>query len=174
MKLNGSKFETKLSLNSIEQSIKRLEVKKQNYPKIAMNIVNRLTEEILEIVYPDSERIPAVIEGNTVVGSVVNKEKKWLFHEYGTGVIGSQFPHVAEALAEIGWKYDVNQHGETGWWYPTTESDPNPYKWTDPEGTLRAWTKGLPAERAFYEALQRAEEMYPVIAYEELMKSVRS
>ena len=35
----------------------------------------------------------------------------------------------------------------------------NPYKWKDETGQLRAWTRGLVAERAFYEALQRVEEL---------------
>ena len=68
----------------------------------------------------------------------------------------------------------MNGHGEKGWWYPTTENDPNPYKWTDESGTLRAWTKGLPAERSFYEALERAREMFPQIAEEELLRETRS
>ena len=64
----------------------------------------------------------------------------------------------------------MNRHGERGWWYPTTEEDPNPYKWTDESGQLRAWTKGQVATRNFYNALKRAEELFSEVAIEELMR----
>ena len=154
--------------------IQRYETKKKNMPKVALRIVDRLADIMMEDVYPDTEKIPATTKGKTAVAGIRNTEEKWTYHEYGTGIIGSQIPHTAEALAKAGWKYDVNGHGEKGWWYPTTENDPNPYKWTDESGTLRAWTKGLPAERAFYEALERARKMFPQIAEEELLKETRS
>ena len=61
-------------------------------------------------IYPNTEKISAKLEGNTAVAGIRNKEEKWTYKEYGTGIVGSQNPHVAEALASIGWKYDVNEH----------------------------------------------------------------
>lgn len=156
--------------------IERYEAKEKNIPKIALRIVDRLADVMMEDVYDDTKKIPATTQGYTAVSGIRNDEEKWTYHEYGTGVIGSQIPHTAEALAKAGWKYDVNAHGEKGWWYPIKEDDDddNPHKWTDESGRLRAWTKGLPAERAFYDALERAREMFPEIAEEELLKEARS
>ncbi|MGN1108684.1 MAG: hypothetical protein ACI4RK_04810 [Oscillospiraceae bacterium] len=51
-------------------------------------------------------------------------------------------------------KYDINQHGELGWWYPTDSADPNPYKYTAKNGTTYAWTRGMPSRPFMYETAQ--------------------
>ncbi len=114
---------------------------------------------MMKDVYPDTEKTSAKLEGNTAISGIKNTQQKWTYHEYGTGIVGSQNPHVTEALASIGWKYDINQHGEKGWFYPKED------------GTF-GWTKGLPASKKFWQALQRAEEMFPEIAREELLREV--
>lgn len=58
-----------------------------------------------------------------------------VYIEFGTGIVGSSHPHPHP------WVYDVNGHGEKGWYYPTTENDPNPHKHYY-NGVLYAWTKG--------------------------------
>lgn len=133
-------------------------------------IMKVLTNEMLQDVYPDTEIIPITQSGTKTISGIRNNEVKWTYHEYGTGIIGSQFPHVSEVLAQAGWKYDVNSHGENGWWYPTDDSDSNPIKWISPEGQVYAWTKGLVAERCFYDALERAKERLPDIAEEVFKK----
>lgn len=169
-----AKFETRLSLASLDEMIKRLETKKKSYPKVAIRIADRLADIMMDCdLQSGTYKVSAKLEGNIAVAGIRNDEEKAKFQEFGTGIIGSQFPHVAEELQKMGWKYDVNGHGEDGWWYPTTENDPNPYKWTDPDGQLRAWTKGLPAGRYFYDALKRAEEMFTEVAIEELQKEVK-
>lgn len=161
---------TKLSISNIEKLIKQYQTKIDSYPQIMKEIMEKLVTEMLADVYPDSEIIPITQTGDITISGIRNTEPKWTYHEYGTGVIGSQFPHVSEVLAEAGWKYDVNQHGEKGWWYPTNEDDPNPYKWQTEGGELYGWTKGLVAERCFYDALQRAKERLPDIAEEVFKK----
>lgn len=85
-----------------------------------------------------------------------------LFFEYGTGIRGASSPHP-KSIVE-GWIYDVNQHGEKGWWYPTTESDPNPYKYVDKQGVLRAWTKGKYSKPFVYETwLWGTRSIYPIM-----------
>lgn len=59
-----------------------------------------------------------------------------LAFEYGTGIVGQQNPKLGA------WQYNVNNHLE-GWWYPTNYDDPNPYKWVDSEGNIRAFTRGI-------------------------------
>lgn len=61
------------------------------------------------------------------------------FVEYGTGMMGENNPHPKP----IGWNYSSGENSSTheGWWYPTTASDPNPYKHTY-NGQLYGFTKG--------------------------------
>ncbi len=164
------KIQTRLSIHSLDQLIKTLEIKKKSYPIVALRIADRLVDIMLDNAYPDTYIVRARLRenGKSVVASMRNDKPKWTYHEFGTGIIGSQFPHVAEALQKAGWKYDVNNHGESGWWYPTTDSDPNPYKWTDSTGQLHGWTRGLVAERAFWDAMERAKECFYEVATEEL------
>ena len=153
------KEQRRLSLASLDEWIKDLEIRQKKYPKISLNIANKLADEMMKDVYPDTKKIPAKLEGNVAIAGIRNTQEKWTYHEYGTGIVGSQNPHVAEALASMGWKYDVNQHGEKGWFYPKED------------GTY-GWTKGLPASKKFWQALQRAEEMFPEIGREELLREV--
>ena len=153
------KEQRRLSIASLNEWIKDLEIRQKKYPKIAVKIADRLADEMMKNIYPDTEKISAKLEGNITISGIKNTQEKWTYHEYGTGVVGSQSPHVAEALASIGWKYDVNQHGEKGWFYPKED------------GTF-GWTKGQPASKKFWQALQRAQELFPEIGREELLREV--
>ena len=126
---------------------------------MALRVADRLADEMMKDVYPDTVKVSAKLEGNSATAGIKNTQEKWTYHEYGTGIVGSQNPHVAEALASMGWKYDVNKHGEKGWFYPKED------------GTF-GWTKGLPASKKFWQALQRAQEAFPEIAREELLREV--
>lgn len=153
------KVERYLSLESMNEWLKELEnLKNKQIQKVALRTVDRLTDEMMKNVYPDTEKIPAKMEGSKAIGGIQNKQSKWAYKEYGTGIVGSQNPHVAEALQQAGWKYDINSHGEKGWVYPTE----NGYK----------WTKGQPASKEFWNALIKAEEMFPKIAREEFLMEV--
>lgn len=55
--------------------------------------------------------------------------------EFGTGITGLHNPHQNASVS--GWKYDVNEHGESGWFY---------YK----DGEWH-WTKGMPSRPFMYE-----------------------
>ena len=73
-----------------------------------------------------------------------------MFVEYGTGIRGSENPHPWSG--DIDWKYDVNNHGESGWWYPTVESDENPTKvYSDKIGGWVAWTAGSESRPFMYD-----------------------
>ena len=174
-----AKFETHLSLSSLDEMIKRYEDRKRDYPKIAMRIADRLADIMMDCdLQSGTYKVPTRLrESGNVAEAKIRNDKKTeegysiaQFQEYGTGVMGAKFPHVAEELQKIGWKYDKNKHGEAGWWYPTTEDDPNTTKKKTENGEWIAWTRGLPAGRYFYNALKRAEEMFTEIALEELQK----
>ena len=90
-----------------------------------------------------------------------------MFFEFGTGAVGKASSHPdSEMLKALNWNYDVNEHGESGWWYPTDESDGNPYKWIDSKGQLKAWTKGMPSRPYMFEAAQAIHAVIPSYAKE--------
>lgn len=68
-----------------------------------------------------------------------------MYVEYGTGIVGSENPHP-----KSGWIYDINSRGDGGWWYPTTDEDPNPTKYITSNGDYVAWTKGIPSRPFMY------------------------
>lgn len=63
--------------------------------------------------------------------------------EYGTGIVGASSAASAYA-SQDDWNYDVNNHGEKGWFY---KSDGNVY-----------WTKGYTGTLIYERAIQRIDE----------------
>lgn len=72
-----------------------------------------------------------------------------MFVEFGTGVVGEENKHPMPSRRD--WKYDTKEHGESGWWYPSKESDPNPTRYQAKDGKFWAWTKGMPSRPFMYE-----------------------
>ena len=65
--------------------------------------------------------------------------------EFGTGIVGDSNPHPE---ASENWSYDIHDHGDAGWWYPSSNGW---YKPKDNEDApLMAWTKGMPARPYMY------------------------
>lgn len=73
-----------------------------------------------------------------------------LYVEFGTGIVGSQNPHPLPGVAN--WKYDINEHGESGWFY-----------FRDGEWH---WTKGMPSRPFMYETTLELPEKVNRIARE--------
>lgn len=153
----NAKNEIRLSVSSLEEYIKALELKKEQILKATGNIATRLAEEAGADTYNGVEIVPAEMQGETAVAYARSTNETDTYREFGTGIVGSQSPHVEEALAKSGWKYDVNGHGEKGWVYPKKD------------GTF-GWTKGQPSQKKFYLASQRAREKLEAIAKEEFRK----
>ena len=156
MNLN-TKHTMRLSLSSINEYKQMLEQYKKKLPQIAENIVRRVSEAGLQDNHKSTELLPVKNEGNVVSGGIKTTDEIDTYREFGTGIIGSQNPNVEEYLKEVGWVYDVNEHGEKGWKYPKGD------------GTY-GWTKGIPASKKFYNAIRRMEEDLPNIAKDELSK----
>lgn len=153
----NTKNDIRLSVSSLDGYIKQLELKKKQILKATESIANRLAEESAKDTYKSVETIPAEMQGETAIAYVKSTDEIDTYREFGTGIVGSQSPHVDTALAKSGWKYDVNEHGEKGWIYPKKD------------GTF-GWTKGQPAQKKFYLAAERAKEKAPEIAREEFRK----
>lgn len=154
MKINA-KFQMNLSLESVEEYKEFLEKYASKLPQIAENIVNKVSDIGLDNNYNSTTKIPIVNTGNKVIGGIKTNDVGETYAEFGTGMVGRESPHVADWIAKSGWKYDVNEHGEKGWVY---------YK----DGQFH-WTAGIPAKKKFYEASEKMEENFPIIAREEFM-----
>ena len=72
------------------------------------------------------------------------------FVEFGTGIVGMENQHPNPTI--VNWKYDVNEHGESGWFY---------FK----DGDWH-WTKGMPSRPFMYETAIELQEKIPRIAKE--------
>lgn len=153
----NAKSEIRLSSSSLDDYIKALELKKEQILKALPNIATRLAEEAGRDTYKSVETVPAEMQGETAIAYARSTNEIDTYKEFGTGIVGSQNPHVDDALAKSGWRYDVNGHGEKGWIYPKED------------GSF-GWTRGQPAQKKFYQASQRAKEKAPEIAKEEFQK----
>lgn len=70
------------------------------------------------------------------------------YYEYGTGIVGSQNPHPDDP-----WEYDVNGHGEDGWYYIPSENHHLSYAdntFVNKRGDTVAHTKGIPSKPFIY------------------------
>lgn len=142
-----------LSLDSIEEFKELLAKNQKRFPQLATKIITLVSEVGLKDNYKSAEMLPIVVEDGKVTGGIHTTEQKDTYKEFGTGIVGSANPHP-DIMS--GWIYDVNEHGEKGWVYPK------------PEGGY-GWTKGIPAEKRFYEAVKRMEEALPKVSKEEFM-----
>lgn len=67
--------------------------------------------------------------------------------EFGTGIIGEgDHPDAGRA----GWSYDINHHGESGWYYVARNRD-----------GLVHWTQGEPAKPFMYNAFINVRSLTP-------------
>lgn len=154
----------KLSSAGVRQAVRQLREYEAKVRAAPVKIVEALTsfgeETAVMAVLPFAETgtlassIKSEAGGN--VGFVKCECGYAVYVEFGTGIKGAGSPHPDTAI--LGWKYDVNNHGELGWWYPTDESDPNPYKSRSKDGSLYAWTRGMPSRPFMYETAQKLRE----------------
>lgn len=183
--MGDKKITTKFSLKDISEYKKRLENYPDDLQKVAENIVRRLADEMLGYVlmnghavhsdknpYGYSKRLQTRRFKSKVVGGIYDPSEISAFFEFGTGVMSSSDAHPNEWLEAYGWKLNKGGHDEQGWFYPTDESDPNPYKHTY-DGKLYAWTRGLEPQMIYYKALELAKERFAKIAKEELEKGMK-
>ena len=153
-------IKVRLSAEGVKQAVQELREYQAKVQAAASAIVEALAsageEFAVAAVLPFAETgqlassIKAETSGN--VGFVKCSCGYAVYVEFGTGIKGAGSPHPDTAI--LGWKYDINQHGELGWWYPTDNADPNPYKYTAKNGTTYAWTRGMPSRPFMYETAQ--------------------
>lgn len=152
-------FKADLSVLSIRDLQKQLQDYQKDLTNKCEEFVRRLAERGVEIAKIKITEYDAIYTGellasiNSEQGAVIQDGAKWIiyincpwakFVEFGTGIVGKNSPHPDTSI--VGWKYDVNEHGEKGWFY-----------FRDGEWH---WTKGLPSRPFMYEtALQLTQEV---------------
>lgn len=143
-------FKTDLSVSGIKALQKQLQDYQKDLTKKCEEFARRLAEKGVEIAKMKIADYDAIYTGellasiNSEQGAVIQHGAQWIiytncpwakFVEFGTGVVGERSPHPDTSI--IGWKYDVNEHGEKGWFYFR-------------EGEWH-WTKGMPSRPFMYE-----------------------
>lgn len=140
-----------LSTTSIREAQKQIE----QYKIDLANKVNLFTQRLAEIGVGIAQAraidLDAYYSGNLVAsinlkqGDVIQHGSKWVVYtdcpyakyvEFGTGIVGKDFPH--DIASQLGWKYDINNHGKAGWYYH--------------DATGFHWTNGMSARPFMYEA----------------------
>lgn len=156
------KCSIKLNDKSIRKALKDLREYQKKVEQAGPNITKRLTEQGVSLaqqnasymnIYDSGELVNGIessYDGNR--GYVFSTAKHSAFCEFGTGVVGQDSPHPDPAN---GWTYDVNEHGEEGWWY------------YDRHGNRR-WTKGMPSKPFMYDTARMLRNMVIPMAKEEM------
>lgn len=154
-----------LSEKSFREAAREIQKYKTEVIRKATELAERLAERGVEIAKMKVTSHNAIYTGELLgsigqkPGTVIRQGGSYVvytgcawakFVEFGTGIRGKQSPHPDTSIA--GWKYDVNNHGEAGWYY-----------FRDGEWH---WTKGMPSRPFMYETDVELMMEIPKIAKE--------
>jgi len=159
------KITAKLSAESLCKAAAEVRAYKARIEKLAVDLTAELAAQGVQIALVEAGNIKLT---GTLLSSITSecggnfgyvrcKCGYAVYVEFGTGIAGKQKPHPDISI--VGWAYDVNSHGEPGWWYPTTETDHNPYKRKGKDGKVYAWTKGMPSRPFMYNTAQELRRL---------------
>jgi hypothetical protein len=153
------------SLSSIDAAIKEMQAYQEQLTHKCRILAQRVAEIGVEIARVNIADFDAIYSGELLSsiraeysGSVPDGAS-WLvitdcpwaaYVEFGTGIVGQESPHPDTSI--VGWKYDVNQHGDMGWYY---------FK----DGEWH-WTKGMPSRPFLYQTGMDLRERIEEIARE--------
>jgi len=156
-----------LSVSEVDNAVKELRQYKSEITYKCQRFAERLAEEGVYIARVKIAEYNAIYTSelldsiNHEYGGSIQDGSKWIiytgceyapFIEFGTGIVGSQNPHPDTSIAN--WKYDINEHGEAGWFY-FNERDG---KWH--------WTKGMQSRPFMFETGQELRKIIVKIARE--------
>lgn len=152
----------KLSEDGIDDAIKKIEAYKQQVQAAPAKLTELVTDEgaklAQENVPVDSGDLQSSIhaEAYSESGRIVANAAHAAYVEFGTGIVGAENSHPN--YEEFGWVYDVNEHGEDGWWY------------TGKDGK-KHWTKGLQSRPFMYDTSVQLKEKIEQLGKEALKKT---
>lgn len=166
-----------LSRESLNKAKKQLQDFVDSYKKGISNSIKIATEamynKVIEYciangIFNHTDAVHWEYNEEKNIGRVWTNDWTLIFNEMGTGIVGSNNPHPSPSDPFKDWKYDVNKHGEKGWWYPSN----SPHAVVGKDGVSRAWTKGLPSRHMFYSAFQDIKNEIGEYVNVELQKTV--
>ena len=152
------------NLNSIKESKNQL-LKFRNRIKEQTDLsVKKLTqmgyEYMMSIVKVESGELASSISWDFSAkenkGVIKVGAEYAIFVEFGTGIVGATFPHPKSDT----WQYDVNSHGESGWWY------------YDEKQKRTRWTRGQPASAFVYKTMEFIKKESPNILKMNLIRKI--
>lgn len=139
-----------LSKESIQKATERLTRYADDLSDKCTMLTKKLADKGIQTARMKIANYDAVYTGqllesiNYERGATIQHGDEWIvytdciwgkFVEFGTGMVGKNNPHPDTSI--VGWKYDVNEHGEYGWHYFR-------------DGAWH-WTKGMPSRPFMYE-----------------------
>lgn len=151
----------KVSLGNIDDAIRQVDVYERQLKQKIKEFLSLLLQSGVEIASAKILELGAIDKGeldSSIAYTLYKEGNKGIiftdcahacYVEFGTGVVGSGNPHPT-----LPWEYDVNGHGENGWYYYDTDS-----------GKVR-FTKGLPSRPFMYETSRELEKKAIEIAKE--------
>lgn len=157
------KYSTRLSAKGFRKLANQVREYRESLTDKCEEFAYRLAEEGVAIAQMKILGFNAVLTGelldsmNLRAGDIYSNGARYYiytdcpwakFVEFGTGIVGSKSPHPDTSIA--GWKYDVNEHEEKGWFY-----------FADGEWH---WTKGMPSRAFMFETANELSDM-SVIAH---------
>lgn len=146
-----------LSVKEIQKAQRKLEKYKQTLENRVQSLIVALTDRgekiakvnVVQLGAFDTGVLESSIEGyySPLLGCGIIKADCYyaVYVECGTGIRGTEASHPKSS--EMGYAYDVNGHGEDGWFYHNAETGKS------------GWTTGMPSRPFMYDmAMQLREE----------------
>ena len=174
------KVRKKLTFSLTQKGIARLEAQlrkiERNFEKSIDDGLRKTTEVANQRVIDNAsynhivnhlDSIHHEYNSETKTGRVWSSDPVIIFNEFGTGARGVQDGWATK----FGYQVNASGKGDTGWFYPTTEDDPNPYKHYY-QGQLYGFTHGLPSRHMFYDAYLDTKKQVGNIVGIELSKNM--
>lgn len=150
-----------VSLGNIDDAIRQIEEYEKKVQQNIKEFLSKLLEAGVDIARAKIMELGAIDSGelqNSLAFTLYKEGNKGIlftdclhacYVEFGTGIKGSASPHPT-----LPWEYDINGHGEDGWYYYDTE-----------QGRVR-FTKGMPSRPFMYETAKELERKAVEIARE--------
>lgn len=154
-----------LSSESIDQAIREVRDFRRKLEKCCNDLIRELTDQGVIVAKMNvmsmnavltgqlEESISGIFNARNRVGVIYTTVPYAVYVEYGTGIVGEASPND-NPEGEIEWSYDINNHGDKGWWYYATIDGKSGFH----------WTKGMPARPFMYNTLRWLQQNAPDVA----------
>jgi len=151
-----------LSQKSIQSAIKKIERYKETLNRRYLRLVEQLTDRGIKIAKFNVQNLGAFYTGelessidgyfSPSLGVGIIYAGSWyaMYVEFGTGIRGQEAQHPKSG--ELGYVYDVNNHGEDGWVY-----------FNDRDGQYH-WTDGMPSRPFMYDTVRELDAICEKVA----------